>query len=57
MGFSDKMKHAAEEAKGKFKSGAGKATDNEQLEAEGKTDQTSADVKQVGDDVKDVFDK
>ncbi|WP_137120842.1 CsbD family protein [Segeticoccus rhizosphaerae] len=57
MGLSDKMKHSAEDAKGKVKEGTGKATDDEQLEAEGQTDQTSAKVKKVGDDVKDVFNK
>ena len=57
MGLGDKAKHAAEEAGGKLKEGAGKATDNERLEAEGKTDQTKADLKQAGDDVKDAFDQ
>ncbi|MET0975994.1 MAG: CsbD family protein [Leifsonia sp.] len=55
MGLDDKIKHGAEEAAGKVKEGVGKATDNERLEAEGKADQTKANVKQVGDDVKDVF--
>lgn len=57
MGLDDKLKHAAEEAKGKLKEATGKATDDEQMEAEGKGDQTTANVKQVGDDVKDVFNK
>lgn len=57
MGLSDKLKHTAEEAKGKLKEGTGKATDDEQLEGEGQVDQKSAQVKKVGDDAKDVFDK
>ncbi len=52
---ADKMKHKGEELGGKAKEGAGKLTDNEQLEAEGRADQTSANLKQAGDDVKDAF--
>ncbi|MBA3490322.1 MAG: CsbD family protein, partial [Longispora sp.] len=48
MGFDDKIKNKAEQAKGKIKEGAGKATDDERLEAEGKTDQTKGDLKQAG---------
>lgn len=54
MGMDD-VKHSAEEAKGKVKETVGDWTDNESLEAEGQADQTKAKVKQVGDDVKDVF--
>ncbi len=55
MGIDDKISNASEEAAGKLKEGAGKATDNEQLEGEGKADQTSANVKQAGEKIKDVF--
>ncbi len=55
MGIMDKAKNAVEDATGKAKEATGKATDDEQLEAEGKGDQTSAEVKKVGEDVKDVF--
>jgi uncharacterized protein YjbJ (UPF0337 family) len=55
MGIDDKISNASEEAAGKVKEGAGQATDNEQLEAEGKTDQTSANVKQAGEKIKDIF--
>ena len=55
MGTDDKINNAAEEAKGKFKEGAGKATDDEQLEAEGKADQSKANLKQAGEKVKDAF--
>ena len=40
---------------GKAKEAAGKATDDEQLEAEGKVDQSKADLKQAGEKVKDAF--
>ena len=55
MALDDKIKNAAEGLAGKAKEAVGKATDNEQLEAEGKADQTSAKLKQTGEDVKDVF--
>lgn len=55
MGTDDKMSNKAEGLKGKAKESAGRATDDEQLEAEGKGDQTSADVKQAGEKVKDAF--
>ncbi len=55
MGIDDKIKNAAQEAKGKVKEGWGKLTDDERLEAEGKADQVAADVKQAGEDVKDAF--
>jgi uncharacterized protein YjbJ (UPF0337 family) len=55
MGLSDKIDNQAEETKGKVKEGVGKATDDEQLEAEGKTDHASGSLKQAGEKVKDVF--
>lgn len=55
MGIDDKIKNAAEEAKGHVKEAVGKLTDNEELEAEGQVDQASADVKQVGEKAKDIF--
>jgi len=41
--------------KGKVKEAAGKASDNERLEAEGKADQAGANIKQAGEDIKDTF--
>ena len=55
MGLDDKIKNTAENASGKAKEAAGKATDNERLEAEGRGEQASADLKQAGEKVKDVF--
>jgi uncharacterized protein YjbJ (UPF0337 family) len=56
MGADDKVRNMAEDVGGKAKEAAGKVTDNERLEAEGKADQVSADVKQTGEKIKDVFD-
>jgi uncharacterized protein YjbJ (UPF0337 family) len=55
MGLGDKISNAAEDAKGKIKETHGKATDDESLEAEGKGDQTKADVKKAGENIKDAF--
>ena len=55
MGTDDKLGNAAEEAKGKVKEKAGEATDDRDLQAEGETDQTKANLKQAGEKVKDAF--
>lgn len=55
MGLDDKIDNAAEDLKGKAKEAAGKATDDERMEAEGKGDQISSDVKGAGEKVKDAF--
>lgn len=55
--MGDKIKHAAEKAGGKAKEAAGKATGDESLKAEGKTDQAKAGMKQAGEKIKDAFKK
>jgi uncharacterized protein YjbJ (UPF0337 family) len=55
MGLDDKVRNEAEEWGGKTKEAAGKATDNERLEAEGEADQFEANLKQAGEKVKDAF--
>lgn len=55
MGLDDKIGNKGDEMKGKAKEATGKATDDEQLEAEGKGDQTGANLKQAGEKVKDAF--
>ncbi|MGV8856966.1 CsbD family protein [Rhodoglobus sp.] len=54
MSASDKIENSAEDLKGKTKEAAGKATDNEELVAEGKTDQAKADLKKAGENIKDA---
>jgi uncharacterized protein YjbJ (UPF0337 family) len=54
MGTDDKLKNAAEAAKGKIKEKAGDATDNRDLQAEGQAEKTKADLKQAGEKVKDA---
>ena len=55
MGIDDKIDNASENTAGKVKEGVGRATDNERLEAEGRNDQASANVKQAGEKIKDAF--
>jgi len=55
MGMDDKLKNSAEGAVGKAKEGVGDATGDRDLQAEGKADQTKADLKQAGEKVKDAF--
>ncbi|MGB3828128.1 MAG: CsbD family protein [Ornithinimicrobium sp.] len=55
MGIADKISNSSEEAKGNAKEAAGDATNNEQMQAEGKTDQGKADAKQTGEKVKDAW--
>jgi uncharacterized protein YjbJ (UPF0337 family) len=55
MGTDDKIDNKSEEMKGKVKEGVGRATDDEELEAEGHADQAKGNLKQAGEKVKDVF--
>jgi uncharacterized protein YjbJ (UPF0337 family) len=57
MSMIDKAKNAAQEALGKAKEAAGKTTNDESLEAEGKLDQAEAAAKKTVEDVKDTFKK
>jgi uncharacterized protein YjbJ (UPF0337 family) len=55
MSATDKVKNAAQSAKGNVKEAAGRTTGNRDLEAEGKADQTIGSLKQAGEKVKDAF--
>ena len=57
MSEADKIKNAAHKAVGKLKESAGKIAGDKSLEAEGKTDQAKASLKQASEHVKDVFNK
>ncbi|GGO74081.1 CsbD family protein [Nocardioides deserti] len=54
MGLGDKISNKAEELGGKGKEGAGDATGDDSLKAEGKADQSSANLKNAGEKVKDA---
>jgi uncharacterized protein YjbJ (UPF0337 family) len=55
MSGIDKMKDKAEELSGKGKEAVGDATDNRDLQAEGKAEETKGNLKQAGEKVKDAF--
>ncbi|MGP0223946.1 MULTISPECIES: CsbD family protein [unclassified Paenarthrobacter] len=57
MGADDKAQNTGEKIAGKAKEAAGKLTDNERLEAEGRGEQAKADLKNAGEKVKDAFKK
>jgi uncharacterized protein YjbJ (UPF0337 family) len=54
VGADDKTDNKVEDIAGKAKEGIGKATGDEGLERQGKTDQAKSDVKQAGEKVKDA---
>ena len=55
MSAEDKIRNKVEELRGKGKEAVGRATNDPDLEAEGRTEQTRGNVKQVGEKIKDVF--
>ena len=55
MGIGDKIENMKDKVVGEGKEQVGDVTDNERLEAEGKTQQTEGDLKQAGEKVKDAF--
>jgi uncharacterized protein YjbJ (UPF0337 family) len=57
MSTVDKAKNKAQEVKGHLKESAGKATDDQSLQAKGKKDKASGNLKQAGEKVKDAFKK
>ena len=57
MGIDEKAHNTGEKMMGKAKETAGKLTDNERLEAEGRADQAKGSAKQAGENVKDIFKK
>ncbi|WP_049822042.1 CsbD family protein [Arthrobacter sp. H41] len=57
MGLDDKIKNAAEKVGGKFKEAKGDATNDQSLKAQGQADQSTADLKGAGENVKDAFKK
>jgi uncharacterized protein YjbJ (UPF0337 family) len=57
MATENKAANKVTETKGKVKEGLGKATGDEELEAEGKTDQAKGNLKQAGEKVKDALKK
>jgi uncharacterized protein YjbJ (UPF0337 family) len=55
MSAEDKAAHKVDQLAGKAKEALGRATDNRDLEAEGKGDQARSNLKQAGEKIKDAF--
>lgn len=55
MGTEDKAKNKGEGLLGKGKEKVGAATDDRDLQAEGRKDRKKSDLKQAGEKVKDAF--
>jgi len=55
MSGMDKIKNKAQELGGDGKEHVGRATGDEQLEAEGHQDQAAGNLKQAGEKVKDIL--
>jgi uncharacterized protein YjbJ (UPF0337 family) len=55
MGTDDKLRNQGQDLKGKAKESVGRATDDEELEAQGRADQAESNLKQAGEKVKDAI--
>ncbi len=55
MGADDKVENTTEKLVGKAKEAFGNATNDDEKVAEGRADQSKADLKQAGENVKDAF--
>lgn len=54
MGLDDKIAGKIQETKGSFKEAVGDATDDRDLQAEGKLDQVKGAAKQAGENLKEA---
>ncbi len=55
MATDDKVRNEGQDLKGKAKETLGRATDDEELEAAGRSDQAKSSLKQAGEKVKDAI--
>ena len=55
MSSEDKIRNKVDELAGKAKEAAGRATDDPDLEAEGRGQQATSNLRQAGEKVKDAF--
>jgi uncharacterized protein YjbJ (UPF0337 family) len=55
LGLDDKIDNKMEDLGGKAKEGVGRATGDEDLQAQGEGDQAKSDLKQAGEKIKDAF--
>jgi uncharacterized protein YjbJ (UPF0337 family) len=55
MSFADKMNNKARELRGRVMRNAGEVTGNRDLEARGRAEETSGNLRQAGQKIRDVF--
>jgi len=55
MANDDKAQNTFEKIGGKIKEAVGNATGDDELKRQGETDQSKANVKQAGENIKDAF--
>jgi uncharacterized protein YjbJ (UPF0337 family) len=55
VGTDDKLRNQGQDLRGKAKETVGRATDDEELEAQGRADQAESNLKQAGEKVKDAI--
>ena len=55
MATDDKLRNQGQDLKGKAKETVGRATDDEELEAQGRSDQARSSLKDAGEKVKDAI--
>ena len=55
MSFEDKLRHKAQELRGRIKRNAGEVSGDRRLEAEGSAEEMKGRLKQAGEKVKDAF--
>ena len=54
MGVQDRLENKADRVKGEVKEAVGSATDDADLEAQGRRDQAESRLRDAGEDVKDA---
>jgi uncharacterized protein YjbJ (UPF0337 family) len=55
VGFTEKMNNKAREMRGRMKRNTGEVTGNRRLQAEGRAEEMTGNLRQAGEKVKDAF--
>jgi uncharacterized protein YjbJ (UPF0337 family) len=55
MTFADKFSNKAQELRGRVKRNTGEVTGDRRMQAEGRTDEVTSNLKQAGEKIKDAF--
>ena len=55
MSFADKMNNKAQEMRGRIKRNAGQVTGDRRLEAEGRAEERSGNLRQAGEKIKEAL--